>query len=887
MHVRRSSGYLSFLRYDIICVKKFIVSAMQSPEPSTQIPPLPPLVELVEVPASGRSLSDSVSQLSQPSLGTAGAFTSPHQPIVNGQSMTPEGRLIKPIDEEAIDQGYDSDGGHAPWQDTEEVDPNAAELEEDSLPVGIQPSLAVASSAENVAEKMLTLEEAAKLSVIALKEELKKRGLNVRGLKAVLQERLKDAIEKGVPLIENMSKEKVANMAGDAFSPGAYWEELVCDGEHVLDQTPRGFHAPTVPAGEVPTVRKRNYKQNFDRMVFTGVTEVPKLQRNGRIATKKGQVIFEKKAHSKTTVNMNFIRKHNLTLNSHPALWFEAFLPIRDTGLTHSFSMEKVLSWTNLRALIDNASLGGKYKDFTNFTLDEIMRHVGLYLLQGLSPSPQIEMKFTPQHEDPVNGNDFVHTSFGGNVTKSRRRHRQFKSFFCSIDPRIPVPNRDTHPNWKVQPLLKHIPKVSQGAIFLGRNLSCDEQTIGFQGNHRDKQRITYKKEGDGFLADCICSDGYTYAFWFRHQEASKQIIQTVGCSPLHARVLALISQLPDKYYTLGMDNLYNSAKFCRLAYSTKQKVMVHGVTRPTLRGIPSVVKQDEVKRKSELESVRHTVKAAVLKGDEVCKELVSVSLYDTKPVYFLSMVCENITWMEKKRQVYNAQELKRFKMPFHRLNIVDFYNNNMGNVDLADQLRNHYRIDTSWHRNRKWWWSIWWWGYQVLLTNSYVCYIKYHDMLLTKPTLTHYEFIKQVALAWINKDLHWPNDSTTKVSKKRKTEDDDKRKTRATKKRLDIDAMSFSSADSRCFPITSKSLHPSSGSLNIRLNTTMQHLPHLAKKRSRCGLHRWARNREGKEVMSNVMTCSVCTVNLCITCFNIFHKEANLEEVKDAIARS
>jgi hypothetical protein len=146
---------------------------MQSPEPSTGIPPLPPLADLVEVPTSGRSLSDSVSELSQPSLGAADAFTSPPQPIVTGQSTTPESRLIIPIDEEAIDQGYDSDGGHAPWQDVEEVDPNAAELEENPLPVGIQPSLAVASSPENVTEKMLTLEEASKLSVNALKEELK------------------------------------------------------------------------------------------------------------------------------------------------------------------------------------------------------------------------------------------------------------------------------------------------------------------------------------------------------------------------------------------------------------------------------------------------------------------------------------------------------------------------------------------------------------------------------------------------------------------------------------------------------------------------------------------------------------------------------------------
>jgi len=359
---------------------------MQSPEASTGNSVLPPLTKVVEVPASDKSLSDSISQLSQPSLGAAGALTlPPRQPIlVTGQPMTPEGRLIKPIDEEGIDQGYDSDDGHAPWQDVEDVDPNALELDEDSLPVGIQPSLAVASVPLNTAEKILTLEEASKLSVNALKKELRNRGLNVRGLKAVLEERLNDAIVQGVPLINNVSNEKIANMASDVFSPGAYWEELECDGEYVLDQTPHGFHAPTVPAGEVPTVRKRYYKQNFNKMAFTGVTWVPKLQRNSRIATKKGHVIFNKNAHSKTMVKINFICKHNLNLYSHPAHWFQAFLPIRDTRLTHSFSMEKVLSWTNLRALIENTSLGGKYKDFTKFTLDEIMRHVGLYLLQGL-----------------------------------------------------------------------------------------------------------------------------------------------------------------------------------------------------------------------------------------------------------------------------------------------------------------------------------------------------------------------------------------------------------------------------------------------------------------------------------------------------------------------
>ena len=134
-------------------------------------------------------------------------------------------------------------------------------------------------------------------------------------------------------------------------------------------------------------------------------------------------------------------------------------------------------------------------------------------------------------------------------------------------------------------------------------------------------------------LADCICSDGYTFSFIFRHQEESEKTMKTFGCSSLHARLLGLVFQLPDKYYTLGMDNLYTSAKLCRLAYGMKKKVMVNGVTRPSLRGIPPAIKQEEVKRKGYLEAMRHIVKAAVLKGGCLCKYLIAVSIYDTKPV--------------------------------------------------------------------------------------------------------------------------------------------------------------------------------------------------------------------------------------------------------------
>jgi len=58
----------------------------------------------------------------------------------------------------------------------------------------------------------------------------------------------------------------------------------------------------------------------------------------------------------------------------------------------------------------------------------------------------------------------------------------------------IPVPDHNTDPNWKVHPFLKQACNIMNQAIFLGRNLSCNHQTVGFQGHHKDKKRITDKK---------------------------------------------------------------------------------------------------------------------------------------------------------------------------------------------------------------------------------------------------------------------------------------------------------------------------------------------------------------------------------------------------------
>ena len=109
----------------------------------------------------------------------------------------------------------------------------------------------------------------------------------------------------------------------------------------------------------------------------------------------------------------------------------------------------------------------------------------------------------------------------------------------------------------------------------------------------------------DGFLLVALCADGYTYSFYFRNQVAPK--IWTEKClSPLHARFISLIGQLPDdtRNYVCGIDNLYISPKFENVMLNqSARRAMIYGVCCPS-HGIPKCIVQDTV-TKNKMSSVQ------------------------------------------------------------------------------------------------------------------------------------------------------------------------------------------------------------------------------------------------------------------------------------------
>ena len=222
--------------------------------------------------------------------------------------------------------------------------------------------------------------------------------------------------------------------------------------------------------------------------------------------------------------------------------------------------------------------------------------------------------------------------------------------------------------------------------------------------------------------------DGYTYTFYMQNMPAPKNYVDN-KLSPLHTRVLFMFDQLKEPYHHCGLDNLYISAKFACAAFIGKNKVMVQGVARKSGRGLPACVLQEEQKNSKEQEKVRGATKAAVLEGDPECPNLVAFSVYDTKPVHFLSMSCTSLKWREKERRVFDQGECRNIIMKFLCAEVNDDYNNGMNNVDIADQLHGTYHFD-HWMCKRKWWWAIWMWGIQLLLVNAYVLYKTAHLLI-------------------------------------------------------------------------------------------------------------------------------------------------------------
>ena len=234
-------------------------------------------------------------------------------------------------------------------------------------------------------------------------------------------------------------------------------------------------------------------------------------------------------------------------------------------------------------------------------------------------------------------------------------------------------------------------------------------------------------------------------------------------------------------------------------------------------------------------------VKAARLHGDPACSNLIAFSVYDAKPVYFLSMACEKVRWDKNTRNVYDKTKRQKVPVNYYRSNIQNFYNYHMNSVDIADQLRQSYGFQ-HWVRNRKWWWALFMWAFGMMLVNSYLLYKTAHLIIWCtekKNIMSHYEFRKSIALVWLqHKNANAPTSTVPETS----TVASSTSTTSSSRKRRSTTIKIEDEPKQKCRRVTDNSLNPMTGSLKMWLDGS-PHLPivdvnKLNKKTFRCQLH-------------------------------------------------
>ena len=114
-----------------------------------------------------------------------------------------------------------------------------------------------------------------------------------------------------------------------------------------------------------------------------------------------GQTVWTEQFTNEGGPKAEFLFENCLNVNSTPQGWLMAFLPLYD-GTSKCPDRErnvcfshKWAKFTNMKAAQMGAGVqGGCYPSFIPFTYNEIECFIGLYILQGLNPSPQVEAKF-------------------------------------------------------------------------------------------------------------------------------------------------------------------------------------------------------------------------------------------------------------------------------------------------------------------------------------------------------------------------------------------------------------------------------------------------------------------------------------------------------------
>lgn len=252
---------------------------------------------------------------------------------------------------------------------------------------------------------------------------------------------------------------------------------------------------------------------------------------------------------------------------------------------------------------------------------------------------------------------------------------------------------------FKIRPYLNKISQTYKTSYKPCRIQSIDESMIRFKGRSAIKQYMPDKPIRRGYKV-WTRADANGYICQFQIYEGKRNNVTEKNLG--HRVVTELTQDLTGKNYTVCNDNFFNSVQL--MIDLQQRKVLAFGTTRWDRKNFPKEELPDG-KTMAHGSSAFRSTKTGI----------VAVRWKDKKGINFLSNYHNPNTMTTVQRRQPDGS-LKVVSCP----TLVRDYNNQMGCVDKADQLKSTYEIN---RRSKKWWHRIFFHFLDTTVTNAHIIY--------------------------------------------------------------------------------------------------------------------------------------------------------------------
>ena len=323
---------------------------------------------------------------------------------------------------------------------------------------------------------------------------------------------------------------------------------------------------------------------------------------------------------------------------------------------------------------------------------EELCAYFALNILFGIKQLPEV---YSYWSKNPLLGVPEVQKIF------PRNRYAKISRYLHVNDKRKELPRGHANHDklFKVRPLLDSVVDAIKSEYRPTKNVAVDEAMIPFKGRLSLKQYMPLKPVKRGIKVwECAdSSNGFVCdlnVYTGKQRDGNPE--QGLGYRVVHNLTRTLVG----KNHHVFVDNFFNSVNLAKDLL--QDKIYICGTVRSNRQGIPRELGPSTQRVKQ----LRQGESLFLRKGN-----LVATVWKDKKPVYFLSTQSNPVGNETVSRRQRDGTVIEVPSAP-----VVKSYNNNMGGVDLSDQLRGYYMTG---RKSKKWWRCLLWFLVDVSIVNA------------------------------------------------------------------------------------------------------------------------------------------------------------------------